>query len=314
MLWTAENIQIIPPRRYFKRVCSRNQEYRKTAVQSKYSRWNVTNPFTLKLRQTKLSISATIKAHSLGKEFSNTYLFVRQLRSQVEHPIILKYRSQLKLIADLLNISEHKLRVRLNACVRLKLATIEGKHLRLHSNKQDKTFRPSKRNDTRVSENPEKLRLLILMRNHYNKQYSLIRKKEKQHYKGVNNSAKQKSFNETPNHNITASLRAIAKMLHTTNLGTAKKVIDGLIKEKLISITLSKKQITLDECKKSLSLGNKNIRKVDGAYFICNYIFKLNYSLKRVEYEPYYKLSENQQIAYIEQGWSIQQINKHLSN
>lgn len=264
----------------------------------------------MKLRPTKLSISATLKAHELGKEFSDAYLFVRQLRSQVKHPIILNYRSQLKHIADLINISEWKLRKSLNACIRLNLASIEGKNLRLHSNQQDWKFKPTKKNDYRVTSDPNKFRTLVLFRNHHNKQLALIKKKQRQQHERVNTSASNSIDNANPL--ITASVKSVAKMFHTKNLSTAIKLIKSLEKQGLIKIVEYKSSIDVNLCKKLLSQGKRNIRKIDSNYFRVNYGLQLNYSLKRVEFEPFYKLSEMEQATYLQNGYSIEQINRLL--
>lgn len=264
------------------------------------------------MKQTKISISATLKAHDLGKEFSNTYLFVRQLRSQVKHPIILNYRSQLKHIADLLNISEWKLRKSLNACIRLNLAVTEGKHLKLHSNNQDWKFKPTKKNDYRVTSDPNKFRTLVLFRNHHNKQLALIKKKQRQTNERVNNSASNSIDNANPI--ITASVRSVAKMFHTSNLETAKKKIESLCRSGLITIVQHKQKIERVTCAKLLSTGTKGIRKIGNEYFNVSFELKLNYSLKRVEFEPFHKLTEQQQATYLQNGYSIEQINRLLTN
>lgn len=262
------------------------------------------------LRPTRLSISATLKAHQLGKEFSNAYLFVRQLSSQSKHPIILNYRSQLVYIRILLNISDYKLRTQLNACIRLGLASIEGNHLRLHSNNQDWKFKPTKKNDYRVTSDPNKFRTLVLFRNHYNKQLALIKKKQRQTHERVNNSASNSIVNANPF--ITASVRSVAKMFHTTNLETAQREIKSLCRSGLISIEQHKEKIERVTCAKLLSTGTKGIRKIGREYFSVTYGLKLNYSLKRVEFEPFYKLTEEQQATYLQNGYSIQQINNLL--
>lgn len=263
-----------------------------------------------RLRQTKLSISATIKAHELGTKFSNVYLFVRQLRSQVKHPIILNYKAQLTLIATHLKISDYKLRRNLNDAIRLGLAKVEGKHLRLHSNNQDWKFKPANKNDYRVTSDPTKFRDLVLFRNHHNKQLAEIKKKQRQTHERVQNSASNP--NDKANPIITASVRSVAKMFHTKNLSTAVKKIKSLEKEGLIKIVESKSSIDAMLCAKLLSRGDRNIRKIDGILYTCKFELKLNYSLKRVEYEPFYKLSSIEQATYLQNGYTIEQINKHL--
>ena len=249
----------------------------------------------------------------MGAKFSDVYLFVRQLRSQVKHPIILNYKAQLSLLSKYLTISDYRLRRQLNDAIRLGLAKIEGKHIRLHSNNQDWKFKPTKKNDYRVTSDPQKFRTLVLFRNHHNKQLALIKKKQRQTNERVNNSAL--CPNDFANPIITASVRSVAKMFHTKNLSTAIKHIRSLEKEGLIKIVTHREKIeSVTRCAKLLSSGDRNIRKIDGTLYTCKFELKLNYSLKRVEYEPFYKLSSVEQATYLQNGYTIQQINQHLKS
>lgn len=247
----------------------------------------------------------------MGKEFSECYLFVRQLRSQVKHPIILNYKAQLVHIAKLLNLSDYKLRKLLNTCLRLGLAQIQGKHIKLHSNNMDWNFKPSKKNDYRVTSDPIKFRNLVLFRNHYNKQLAEIKKKQRQTHERVNKGVKANQDQANPT--ITASIRSVANMFHTKSIRTAQAILDQMKKEGLIEIAQRRHQISKIDCVKLLKQNKRNIRKVNGLYYSVDYELILKYSLKRERYQPFYKLSEQQQATFLEMGYTIEDINRMLS-
>lgn len=266
-----------------------------------------------RIKKTRLSISAVVKANEIGKDFSDAHLFVSTIKSQVKHPIILRYKAQLTSIRQQLGYTDHKFRKLLNIALNNGLATIEGKHLRLHSNNQDRKLKNNKRNDYRITSDPIKFRELVLFKHHYYRQLSLIKQKERQTNKGINTSVSTNAINDKPNHYITASARSIAKLFHYKSQSTANIAIGRLAQENLIKLELNKREITKQECQALLAKGKYNVMRENGIYYKYQRTYTLNYTLRRTEYEPFYALTEKEQVTYLELGYSIRDVNRILS-
>lgn len=260
-----------------------------------------------KLRQTYLSTSALLSAHSNGRGYYQSYLFVKQLAAQSKHPIILDYKKQLNSIAELLGVSVSTVRRKLQLANHFGLVYKEGNNLRLWSKNKDKQFlKKTERNDYLPTSNPKKHGVLVLLKNHYSKQYASFIKKNSQTHIGISNSVGVYNKN-IANSNITASIRSIANLLHTKDLRTAITTLKQLEKEGLVEISERKEAISVRECKKLLLEGVFNIRKIDGVVYRVYWDFKPLYKLtkpKKETFDFWTKLSEREQMCYEDMGYT----------
>ena len=271
-----------------------------------------------KIYPAKISKSALIRANGLGKDFEQAYVFVRTLSFKSKHPIILNYKAQLTLVRQSIGYTDSKFRKLMNLALKYKLATIQGKHLKLHSGNQDWQFKPSKYNDYRVTSDVEKLRQLILIEHYHNSQIAQIKIKEKQTrqsaQKGVEQNFLSEYNNQLPNHNITLSCLGLSKLLHLNSTSKAKRIIDCLAKQKLIVVHKITQTITQDEFKRALQAGNKKIRYNNSRYYrVMASVIELKYNLKRIKDKSAYDyIPEWAKVVVADKGYSKEYIDRRL--
>jgi hypothetical protein len=216
----------------------------------------------------QLSSKSLLKASNYGKEYTDAYLFVKAFASFHQHPIILNYTAKSGHYRHLLRLTKAKFTKLLSDSIRLGLATIEGKHLRLRSNSKDK--REFKQRDTETISHKEAKQFLY---------YSLIKKHIKQQQKAIafksstiknvcsareDVLALNPSAKFTINDSISLSVRAAAD-LFSTSVSYAHTLLQRL-KTYGLTLTSNSVQISKETFKQCLSQGNPNIRCKDGQY------------------------------------------------
>lgn len=257
------------------------------------------------MRKVILSKSVIIKLYTqYSKEFREAYLFTKTLSSQTKHPIILNYKQQLTQIRQLINYSDYKFRKSLNNAIHQGLITVQGNHLKLWSKNQDRAFKPSKKNDYYYTSNVKEFIKITLFEYHQNKQ---IRSIKSQTSKSVQNSG----FNE-PNYNISCSTRAIAKLFQYKSSASGHKLIKYMSQNNHIALKKNRTSITKQQFRDYLKQGNTNIRYDNGYYLIHASTFTMKSIIKRKPYEPINSLPEYIKIAYLDMGYSVEQINNML--
>lgn len=274
----------------------------------------------LKLRQTILSKSAIININANhSKEYMNAYLFVRQLSAQYKHPIILNYQAKSEAIRYCLSQSNKEFTKNIKVALKNGLMRIQGDNMHLLSNNADRQFKTAKKYDYHKTSNPKLFMQMVFMSHHHNKQKAIIRKKENQTYLGLTNSGSTHTgYNSNnANHSITASCAAISKLFKLNSTSAAQKLLNGFDKRGLIILKKDIQQISKTEFNYSLSQGHKNIRynkttkqwhKINASTFELNY----NFRIER-QSTPFDKLPKEAQITYLNMGWTVEQINKHLA-
>ena len=274
----------------------------------------------MELRQTKLSKSAIINVHeNYGRRFTEVYLFVSQLAAQSKYPIILKYKAQLTAIRTMMGYSDKKFRELMAEAKRVSLVYSEGDNLRLHSKTQDrKHFKTYKKNDYYNTSEPRQFADMVLIKHYANRQIALIRKKERQPHLGLHNSG-----NQSANYSVTASCKGISDYLGFNSTSKAKRLLDSFEANNLIKTHKKTEEITCKEFKHDLAVGKKNIRYDEASkvwYRILATEIEIKYNFKRIKavikesMTPHFDaLPEYIQLAYLEQGYSIFQINSKLA-
>jgi len=240
----------------------------------------------------------------MGSGYYKSYLFVKLLAAQSKHPIILNYKSQIKSISEMMGISVNVLKKRLHQAHLNGLVFKEGNHLRLWSKNKDMSYLKKGRKDDFIpTSNPEKHGLLVMLKNHYSKQYAKNLSKQSQTHLSIQNGVVGFN-NEIANSNITASVRSVSKLLFTKNLSTSIKVLKQLKLEGLITISERKFTISKKEARALLTNGIYGIRKIDGILYRVFWDLNLNYTLKKKCFDAWMKLSEVEQITYESMGYT----------
>jgi hypothetical protein len=240
----------------------------------------------------------------MGSGYYKSYLFIKLLAAQSKHPIILNYKSQIKSISEMMGISVSVLKKRLHQAHLHGLVSKEGKHIRLWSKNKDMAYlKKGRKDDFLPTSNPEKHGLLVLIKNHYSKQYAKNLSKQSQTHLSIQNGVVGFN-NEIANSNITASIRSVSKLLFTKNLSTSITKLNQLKSEGLISISERKFPISKKEARELLTNGIKGIRKIDGVLYRVFWDLNLNYSLKKNYFDAWMKLSDVEQITYESMGYT----------
>lgn len=274
----------------------------------------------MKPRQSLLSKSAIINIHqNYGSEFMKAYLFVRLLAAQYKHPIILDYTTKLDAIRHVLGMRKQDFNSRIKTALRLVLIKIEGNHLRLLSNTQDrKDFKRSKKNDYRRTNNPTKFKNMVLLLHNDRAKDKLIASKVQPSLEERNNSERVNQLvrpynNQIANNNKIASCRSVSKALGLNSTSAAHKVLNDFHEEGLITLTKHKQQISKGVFRALKEKGCHNIRYDKQAkeyYVVFASTIKLNYNLKRTKKTPFQKMTRQQRIAALEMGWTEEMINQ----
>jgi len=211
-----------------------------------------------------------------------------------------------------MGVRDKKFRELTNEAIRSGLVKIEGKHLRLLSSTKDRTFKTSKKNDYYSTSNPALFKNMVLISYHYQKQYAILRSNKVQPEIRLKNSEQYATYNSN-NYAITLSCKSVSKLLQLNSTSQAKKAIEDLTRRNLIKVTKHIVRITKEEFNLELLSGRKNIRydKVNKSWFkIEASTFELNFNFKRITYSKFDHLPQEQQIMYLSQGYTVDQINK----
>lgn len=273
----------------------------------------------MELRQTELSKSSiTFIADNYDSDNFDAMLLSRQIACQFKHPIILDYKSSLTNIRLALGLTDRYFRRTLNNAVKFGYAFIEGKNLRLLSKNYDrKHFKRSKKNDYRRTYKPRQLANLVLLQSLYYNQYASIQRKQEQTDLIIHNSVFADRLmpynNHVKNYAITASCRTVSKKLHLRSTSKAMKLLNELHAAGLITLEKHTQQIPQERAYTLMAKGHRHAVRFNTTkqqfYEVFASTFKLNYSLKRTTPTKWDLLTEQQQVTYLEMGYTKEYIN-----
>lgn len=273
----------------------------------------------MELRQAIISKSAIINVNAnQSREFMEAYLFIRHLAAQYKHPIVLNYKSQLNPIRYCFKLTDHKFRKLIKSAMRYGLATIQGNHLRLHSNNADQQLKTVKRYDYQRTSNPTLFMQMVLLSNHYHKQKASIHKKKDQTHLGLRNSDPNgyERHSNANNYSITASCKAISDLFKLNSTTASNKLLKDFDKRGIIKLYRTTTHITKKDFDYELSIGRKNIRynkekkfwyRINAATFELNYTFR-----KQDKATPFDKLPREAKATYLQMGYTRDAVNKLL--
>jgi len=229
----------------------------------------------------KLSKSQCIKAQSQGLEYTNAYIFVRQLHSLVKHPIIFNYKANSLPIRSLLNLTDKKFRELTNSAIRYGLASYNGTTLTFLSNNQNK----KRKSDIVSTTTPHKTFEQIIVRNYYYKQKAKVLSKENQ---TPLSRASQRDFDYSKqvapqtkhkiNYDITLSCRKLAQLLNRNSPSFGLNKRKEFEKDGFINLYSNKVTILKDQAISLIKTGCHNVRRnkeTDTWYFILPHTFNL---------------------------------------
>lgn len=244
---------------------------------------------------------------------------MRKIACQYKHPIILNYKDELNNIRLALGLSKNKFKKLFSSALRLGIITIEGNNLRLPSKTKETTdFKQSKKNDFRRTHKPLDFTYLVLIQSHYYKQVSEIKRKADQPDLIIQNSGRtdrlSKIDSNVRNYAITASCRAVSKLLMLNSTSKAKRVLDDLNKRGLISIEKHIEPISQTRAYDLMRNGFRHAvrfnRKEQEYYEVFASTFKLNYTLKRTTPSKWDLMTAHQRHIAIEMGYSKEYYSK----